>query len=157
MSPFAHKRFIWILSFLAGSILFVSALGWLLDFPLTRHLVFWLTLGAGVFLALWILWKGLRLFLWRVGRRLAFSYLLIGVLPIPILGALILLNLYLLSGYFLGHLYRDASGGLQGELDGAALSLLEDFQRGRAPSNPNHDVVFAHYIDGRRAGGGDLP
>ena len=57
---------------------------------------------------LWLLSKGLRIFLWRVGRRLAASYFLIGVLPIPMVVLLILLNLYLLGGYFLGHLYRNA-------------------------------------------------
>src|SRR5204863_8049051 len=31
----------------------------------------------------WLFLRAVRRFLWRVGRRLAFSYFLIGVLPIP--------------------------------------------------------------------------
>ena len=77
-------------------------------------------------LALWLLALGLRRFLFRVGRKLAFSYFLIGVLPIPMVTLLIGLNAYLLSGYFVGHLYRDTVQELKKDLvDSANLALAD--------------------------------
>jgi hypothetical protein len=44
-----------------------------------------LFLGSTILLLLmWAAWRIYHAFLWRVGRRLAFSYFLIGVLPIPL-------------------------------------------------------------------------
>ena len=147
-------RAAWIVAFLVGSILLASAAGLLMNFPLTLQMVYGLTLGAGVFLVLWLLWKGLQIFLWRVGRRLAASYFLIGVLPIPMVVVLILLNLYLLGGYFLGHLYRGAAHDLQQEITDAASTRLERFEyAGRAPESRDRTLVFAYYMDGRRTGG----
>lgn len=152
-------RFAWILAFLIGTILIVTAIGLLLGFPLTLPLAQGLLLGAVVFLLLWLLWKGLQLFLWRVGRRLAFSYLLIGVLPIPMVVLLVLLNLYLLAGYFLGHLYRDAVGALQHEIrEAAAVRLTRIEHRARTLDADDDRLAFADYSDGRRVGGdGRLP
>ena len=152
------KRSAWILAFLAGGTLLVSAAGWLLGFPLTRQLFYGLALGAAVFLVLWLLWKGLQMFLWRVGRRLAFSYFLIGALPIPMVVLLILLNLYLLSGYFLGHLYRDAAGNLQQEVVDAAVTQLEKRKWVEHRTPQLVDCPFAYYLDGQRtSGSADLP
>jgi serine phosphatase RsbU (regulator of sigma subunit) len=149
-------RAAWIGAFLIGSILLASAAGMLLNFPLTLQMVYGLALGAGVFLALWLLWRGLRVFLWRVGRRLAASYFLIGVLPIPMVVLLILLNLYLLSGYFLGHLYRTATGELQQEITDAAQSHLERYDdAGKVPEARLDSLAFAYYLDGRRSGGNE--
>jgi len=149
-------RAAWIGAFLVGSILLASAAGLLLNFPLTLQMVYGLALGAGVFLALWLLWRGLRVFLWRVGRRLAASYFLIGVLPIPMVVLLILLNLYLLGGYFLGHLYRTATGELQQEITDAAQNHLERYEYvGRVPEARSDSIAFAYYLDGRRSGGND--
>ncbi len=159
MTRTSLRRAAWIVAFLVGSILLASAAGMLLNFPLTLPMVYGLALGAVVFLGLWLLWKGLRLFLWRVGRRLAASYFLIGVLPIPMVVVLILLNLYLLGGYFMGHLYRGASVGLQNEIRDAAHSRLERYEYvGRAPGASRGPISFAYYLDGRRSGGDqDLP
>ena len=40
-------------------------------------------LAVIVLFLFWLFWRGSRRLLWRVGRRLAFSYFLIGLLPIP--------------------------------------------------------------------------
>ncbi len=102
---------------------------------------------------LWLLWRGVRAFLWRVGRRLAFSYFLLGVLPIPLLAVLGGVVAYLLSGFFLGHLYRDAARGLESELALAARErLVEQAVRRTAPEAAD-DLAFAYYRDGRRVAG----
>jgi len=156
MTRSSLKRFAWIGTFLVGSILVASAAGMLLNFPMTLQLVYGLALGAVVFLVLWLLSKGLRIFLWRVGRRLAASYFLIGVLPIPMVVLLILLNLYLLGGYFLGHLYRSTTGDLQQEIIGAAHSQLERYEYvGQVPDSSTGSLAFAYYLDGRRSGGNE--
>ena len=113
-----------------------------------------LTLGAGVVvLLLWLLWKAYRSYLWKVSRRLAFSYFLIGVLPIPMVLLLLGIGTYILAGFFLGHLYRDATIGLQNELGQAAEAQLDAVAHG-APQGPQRaDVAFAQYRDGRRIGG----
>jgi serine phosphatase RsbU (regulator of sigma subunit) len=104
----------------------------------------------------WLALRGLRLFLWRVGRRLAFTYFLIGVLPIPLLALLLGIVGYLLSSFFLGHLYRDAVHELHLELGQAAAARLA------ATTPPAGDadagVAFGHYRHGRRvAGSAELP
>ncbi len=109
-----------------------------------------LVTGAVLLVAAVLLAKLIRLFLWRVGRRLAFSYFLIGVLPIPMVGLLALINGYLLAGFFLGHLYRDASDELRKEMARAAGNELVS-PGSRGPK----DFVFARYVAGRRASGDD--
>ncbi|HEY2739073.1 MAG TPA: SpoIIE family protein phosphatase [Thermoanaerobaculia bacterium] len=108
-----------------------------------------LTLGAGaVVLGLWLLWKGYRSYLWKVSRRLAFSYFLIGMLPIPIVLLLLGVGSYILSGFFLGHLYRDAEMDLQADLGRDAEEQLDGLQAARPA-----DVSFAFYRNGRKTGG----
>jgi len=98
--------------------------------------------------------RGLKVFLWRVGRRLAFSYFLIGIVPIPMVVLLFLFTAYLHAGYFLGHLYRDAVQGLELQLHQSAASQLGRFERGlRPPASDGEGTVFAFYRDGRRLGG----
>jgi serine phosphatase RsbU (regulator of sigma subunit) len=113
-----------------------------------------LTLGAGaVVLLLWLLWKVYRSYLWKVSRRLAFSYFLIGMLPIPIVLLLLGVGSYILSGFFLGHLYRDAAAELQSDLDRAAESQLDVMTAGAGPIPRRPEVSFAFYREGRRIGG----
>jgi HAMP domain-containing protein len=115
--------------------------------------------GVAVYALLWLFLRLMRVLLWRVGRRLAFSYLLIGVLPIPMLIALALLNGYLLAGYFLGHLHRDAVDEMRHDLGTAAEMLLAGSDEATS-SMPieRGEVVFARYRGGRRvAGDGRLP
>jgi serine phosphatase RsbU (regulator of sigma subunit) len=111
-----------------------------------------LTLGAAaVLLGLWLVWNGYRAYLWKVSRRLAFSYFLIGMLPIPIVLLLLGVGSYILAGFFLGHLYRDAAADLQADLGRDAEEQL-DASPSAGLSGPA-DVSFAFYRNGRKTGG----
>jgi serine phosphatase RsbU (regulator of sigma subunit) len=117
--------------------------------------------GALVLLLCVLFWRLFQRFLWTVGRRLAFSYFLIGVLPIPMVLLLLLTGAYILAGFFMGHLFRDAARGLQGEVRALADARRVEFARtGRPPdaaSAPRSDlgaeVVFGYYRSGRRVAG----
>ncbi|MEM6793831.1 MAG: SpoIIE family protein phosphatase [Acidobacteriota bacterium] len=101
----------------------------------------------------------LRAFLWRVSRRLAFSYFLIGIVPIPLVGALVAVALYILSGSFVGHLYSDSLDSLQSDLQTVAQMEL-DRLLGQLSSTGYQPVParFAYYRDNRRfAGDGEAP
>jgi HAMP domain-containing protein len=113
------------------------------------------TLAAvALVLLLWGLWRAYRAFLYKVGRRLAFSYFLLGVLPIPLLLLLLAVLAYILSGFFMGHLYRDAVQSLQLELDAAAQARLDAFTGRRPPGGESAgDVVFGYYRGGKRIEG----
>ena len=113
-----------------------------------------LTFGAGVVvLLLWLLWKAYRSYLWKVSRRLAFSYFLIGVLPIPMVLLLLGIGAYILAGFFLGHLYRDATTDLQNDLGQTAEAQLDAAASAAPPGPQRGDVAFAFYRDGKRTGG----
>jgi hypothetical protein len=120
---------------------------------ITRFFLF----AGGVALLLWGMWRAYHAFLWKVGRRLAFSYLLLGVLPIPLLLLLLTVLTYLLSGFFLGHLYRDAVQSLQGELVAAAQTRLAGMTSEGGVTPPGQaaagDLVFAYYRDGKKLAG----
>ena len=65
-----------------------------------------------------------------------------------------LLVFYLLGGYFLGHLYRDASSSLHQELDNSATARLRELERSpfKVPSRfEGH--IYGYYKDGTRVGG----
>ncbi len=108
-------------------------------------------------LLLWASWRIYRSFLYKVGRRLAFSYFLLGALPIPLLLLLTSVLAYMLSGFFLGHLYRDAVESVQRELDTTARSRLDAFAATRSAGVPgppgDSTAVFGYYRNGRRIGG----
>lgn len=110
-------------------------------------------LAVFVLLLLWLFWRGSRKLLWRVGRRLAFSYFLIGLLPIPMGFLMLWITGYLLNGFFLGHLYRDAVEGLRQELSSAAQAQLVTGDR---PTGGLPDTEVAVYRDGTRQGGSAL-
>jgi len=110
--------------------------------------------AAAVVCLIWGLWKAYRAFLWKVGRRLAFSYFLIGVLPIPLVLLLLTVTAYLLSGFFLGHLYRDAVQSVQIELDTRARSRADAFAAsGTHRRTADSDIVYGYYRQGRRIAG----
>lgn len=98
--------------------------------------------------------RGLRRFLWRVSRRLAFSYFLFGIVPITLLLFLCLVTAYILSGFFLGHLYHDQMQDLAQELQLAARERLQSLHH-RQLSEPQEDlpIVFAYYKNGLRVAG----
>ena len=113
-------------------------------------------LAASAACLLVLLWVGVNLFrrfLWRVGRKLAFSYFLIGVLPIPLVVVLIGVALYLLSGTLVGHLFRDTVLELHDEAEESTTAALERFRRGGPMPAREGDLRLAYYRDGRRVGG----
>lgn len=139
------------LALLAAQRLFPQVTPWYLRASATACL-----LALLLVLVLWLLWVGLRRFLWRVSRRLAFSYFLIGVLPIPMVLLLAGLNVYLLSGYFLGHLYRGTAKGLEVELQTAADLALNGWPGGLPPTAAGEPVRLVFYRRGAREAGADV-
>lgn len=112
--------------------------------------------GIVVLGVMWLLWKAYRSFLYGVGRRLAFSYFLLGVLPIPLVLLLLGVVAYILAGYYLGHQYREEVRDLQGELRLVARERAAAFARlGRAPAAPadTPEIAIAYYRRGRRVAG----
>ena len=102
-------------------------------------------LAASAACLLVLLWVGVNLFrrfLWRVGRKLAFSYFLIGVLPIPLVVVLIGVALYLLSGTLVGHLFRDTVLELHDEVEEATTASLERYRRGAGAPAREGDLRF---------------
>jgi len=104
-------------------------------------------------LAGWLVIRGLNRFLFRVGRRLAFSYFLIGVLPIPMVLLLGTLTLLLLSGFFVGDVFRTTVSTVSVELDHAAKTRLEALQRSRSLPPQEDSVMYGHYRRGVRISG----
>lgn len=102
---------------------------------------------------IWLLWKLYRSFLYKVGRRLAFSYFLLGVLPIPLVLLLLTVVAYILAGFYMGQLYRDATQGLQAELRTLARERAALAAAGQAASSSQGEAVFAYYREGRRIAG----
>ncbi|HVS04235.1 MAG TPA: SpoIIE family protein phosphatase, partial [Thermoanaerobaculia bacterium] len=111
-------------------------------------------LAVGVLVGGWLVVRLLRVLLWRVGRKLAFSYFLIGVLPIPMVLLLVGIALYLLSGALVGHLFRDTLLSFHRELEETAHALLLRYQRpGSQDVRVDGDLGVAFYRQGRRVGG----
>lgn len=99
---------------------------WLLAYPLEITVLsvvakvgFWLALWG---LALWLLWRAYHRLLWHVGGRLAFSYFLIGVVPVPLVLALVLIVGYGLTGFYLSRVFHEAVRDVERELAFAAAS-----------------------------------
>ena len=110
--------------------------------------------GLGLLIFLWLVFRAYTVLLYKVGRRLAFSYFLLGVLPIPLVLLLLGVVGYILSGFFLGHLYRDSLADLQGGLQAMARERAADYARtGRVPESGEPGVVFGYYQRGRRVAG----
>lgn len=125
-----------------------------LDIPYVTPASQVLLAGIAVLGLLWLLWKAYKSFLYKVGRRLAFSYFLLGVLPIPLVLVLLTVVAYILSGFYLGQLYRDALQGLHTELRTLAREHAAVFaQTGRRPEGTVENVAFAYYRGGRRVSG----
>lgn len=107
--------------------------------------------GTALLFLLWVAWSAARRLMWRVGHRLALSYFLIGVLPIPMLAALAFLTGYLVAGFFLGHLHRDTVASLHSDLQITADALLESFSEGGSLQQAR--LGSAVYLKGRRVMG----
>ncbi|MES1211511.1 MAG: hypothetical protein ABUL63_04160, partial [Acidobacteriota bacterium] len=113
--------------------------------------------GFGLLVFLWLVWRAYTVFLYKVGRRLAFSYFLLGVLPIPMVLLLLAVVAYILAGFFLGQLYRGSLDDLQTELrllarERAALHARPGSGAADRPSGAP-GVVFGYYRNGRRVSG----
>ena len=132
----------------AGAVLVAAwVLAVLVDVPVATPLAvafLWLVGTAG---AAWLLWHGYQRLLWRVSGRLAFSYFLIGVVPIPLVALLLGLVAYLVSGFFLGHLYRDALAELEREIEVAAAHGVSE------PTDASRGIARATYRGGTKTGG----
>lgn len=149
MKPSSRR---WTLLALVGATLALVVA--LLEIPVLSVMAKVLLAGFTAVFLLWLLWKVYRAFLYKVGRRLAFSYFLIGVLPIPLVLLLLGVVAYILAGFFLGHLYRDAVDEVQRDLLAAARSQAQLLQQG-ASLQPGGSpaIAFAWYQDGRKLGG----
>ncbi len=133
----------------AGLALWAVSRGGLLRTVLQAYAVLFLMVVAG-----WATAYLLRRLLWRVGRRLAFSYFLIGVVPIPLVALLVVVVTYIGNGFFLGHLYRDALHSVASELRFAARSQLTQIYRGRLrPTRSHIPAKYAFYSDGKKFAG----
>lgn len=125
-----------------------------LDVPYVSTISKLLLAGFGLMIFLWLVFRAYTVFLYKVGRRLAFSYFLLGVLPIPLVLLLLGVVAYILSGFFLGHLYRDSVADIQAGLQAVARERADAFARaGRIPEDHEPDVAFAYYRNGRRVAG----
>lgn len=116
-------------------------------------------LAGGCFFLLLFLWAGRaiwrRLF-WSVGRRLALSYVLVGVLPLGLIALLVLLTTYMLGGFLLGHRARDVISELRDELEVAAEARFHQVPAARDRSVAGGELRFADYRNGRRTAGSAL-
>jgi len=135
---------------LAVALAATGALGYLVAVPVAgviARVVFWALLALT---ALFLLYRAYQHLLWRVSGRLAFSYLLIGALPIPLVAILLALLAYFLAGFFLGHLYRDTLQDLRNDV-AAAAAHAEGGAEGEAATPGG--MAWAVYREGRRVAG----
>lgn len=136
----------------------VAAALWRLHLPYVNWI---LGLGLGclcLILAMLAVWRLLSAFLYKVGRRLAFSYFLLGGLPIPMVLLVLAVVAYLLASFFIGHLYRDALHELDAEVgaltrERAALYLRNGQPPEIPPAAALPGMVFAYYRNGERTAG----
>lgn len=156
------KRRTFLLVLLAG-LLGVAALGAATGVEILA------ALSGLAFLVVVLVWLGallLRRLLWRVGRRLTFSYFLVGVLPIFMLLALGVAGTYIVASALVGHLFRDALMTVQTEV-AQSVEAFHDVHarlsadRGGRPAariGPlplmTENVALAYYRDGRKVLGG---
>jgi serine phosphatase RsbU (regulator of sigma subunit) len=149
------KRLAWTAAAVVLALLVVLFAGAVAHIPYLSTICKVLLAGTCVLLLFVLLLRLLQRFLWKVGRRLAFSYFLMGVLPIPMVLLLLLAGAYILAGFFMGHLFRDATRGFQGEVQALADARLQEYARTAKPSDlaTAPEVVFGYYRNGRRVAG----
>ncbi len=94
--------------------------------PMIRLTARFAALGFGVLVAAAATIFILRRFTYRIGGRLVLSYFLVGIVPIPLLLTLLLLVVYELNGFFIGHLYRDALTATHEDLQRQAEVALDN-------------------------------
>ncbi len=107
-----------------------------------------------IFIILWTVKKAFQVFLWRVSRRLAFSYFLIGVLPVPMVISLLLIGGYFICGMYLGSHYRSTVHELYNELNMTAKAYQTGFVQGaEMPVETTDGLAFAYYSGGKKVSG----
>ncbi len=112
------------------------------------------TLAFLLAVGVWLGSRFLRFFLWRVSRRLAFSYFLIGFVPLVLVVMLTLVAAYVFTGFYVGHLFRDAAYSLTSDLDQAARRHLSELAAGHLPrSRSALPIRFAYYREGKLIAG----
>ncbi|HSM13957.1 MAG TPA: HAMP domain-containing protein, partial [Thermoanaerobaculia bacterium] len=138
----------------------LGALAWLLDWLGERFELGIVSFLGGLAFACWVLLASVALFrivwrrvFWSTGRRLAFSYVLVGILPLLLVASIVLVAAYMLSGFLLGHLSRDAVGLFRDDLEAMALARLADEPTAADHEVPGGLIRFADYRRGRRSGG----
>ncbi|HXO43172.1 MAG TPA: SpoIIE family protein phosphatase [Thermoanaerobaculia bacterium] len=157
-TPRRFAAFLVALALVALGLVLVRAL-WRLHLPYVNTVV---GLGLGclcLIVAMLAAWRMLSAFLYKVGRRLSFSYFLIGVLPIPMVLLLLAVVAYLLACFFIGHVYRDALGSLDAEVVAATRERAAHYLvSGKVPDprvagGAMPGMVFAYYRNGERIAG----
>ncbi|MEM6704481.1 MAG: SpoIIE family protein phosphatase [Acidobacteriota bacterium] len=143
-APSSRRRTIG-LALLAFTVLLATV-----DPPVLGFLARFSLVALALVLLSWGFFRLMRRLLWSVGRRLTFSYLLIGALPIPMILIIGLVGTYLLSGLFLGHLFRGALFELYRETATLGRAAAPGF------SDPEGHIEVAWYQDGVRTSGTDL-
>jgi sigma-B regulation protein RsbU (phosphoserine phosphatase) len=157
-TPRRFAAFLVAFALVALGLLLVRAL-WRVHLPYVNTV---LGLGLGclcLIVAMLAAWRVMSAFLYKVGRRLSFSYFLIGVLPIPMVLLLLAVVAYLLACFFIGHVYRDALGSLDAEVAAATRERAAYFLvSGKVPDarvagGAMPEMVYAYYRNGERAAG----
>jgi serine phosphatase RsbU (regulator of sigma subunit) len=152
---------------LVAAVVIAAVFALLWQIPLRALHIFLLLamVGTGLLFGLLLGWRLLRAFLFKVSRRLAFSYFLIGVLPIPMVLLLLGVVSYLLASYFLGHLFRDALHSVASEVEMETRHRAATYALVGTPPAPgaaasdgpgtgrSTGAVFAYYRRGRRVAG----
>jgi serine phosphatase RsbU (regulator of sigma subunit) len=139
---------------LVAVVLGLALLVALLDVPVLSFLAKLFLAGAVALGLVWLAARAYQAVLWKVGRRLAFSYFLIGVLPIPMVALLAVGTAYVLSTFLLSHLYRDCLDSFQHELVERSEQALDAFAaEGTPPLERDGGFTFDYYRQGARVGG----
>ncbi len=150
--PPRHRSRLARLALLAGAVYALMLLpARMLDNGLVDGFATLAGLCFGLLLAAWLGRAIWRRVLWSVGRRLAFSYVLVGVLPLALIALLVALAAYLAAGFLLGHLSRDVVEAVRGDLEAAATDSLLG-RPAEAPADLGA-LAVAEYRQGRRVAG----
>lgn len=145
----AFRRYLFAAIFLAA----LWAVGWLLPIPVASFLARMAFRLAVLALILWLLWRAYQRLLWRVSGRLAFSYFLIGVVPIPLALILVLIVGYGLTGFYLSRMFHDSVARIEQDLALAAATQAGTTAGTEPEPSP---IEIARYRDGRKVEGSPL-
>jgi serine phosphatase RsbU (regulator of sigma subunit) len=166
VKPLASRRFVALIVGLAAIALAIALLVaiWRLHLRYVNGVIGFGLVCLGIVALLLLGSKLISALLFKVGRRLAFSYFLLGGLPIPMVMLLLAVISYLLASFFIGHLYRDSLRSLDADVAVATQQRAALFlgtgrpaapAAGREMGEPPASMTYAYYQDGRRLAGDD--